>query len=628
MSYTITNRDNSVTIPIIDGGLDTTTSLSLPGPNYVGYGGYLNENLVYILENFAGNSSPTGSLLGQLWYDKPNQTLRIYTPQGYQPVTGTVNSSIQPGPITGAVPKAGDFWFDQNNNQLYMYDSPAGSLPGNGTYKLIGPQYTSAQGVSGAIPSTIIETGGSGAQHNIIKIQFGAVTYAIFSKDSAFTPLSFDPGFPVINPGITFNSNITSAITTNLVGNVVGSVVGNLTGNVVATTLVGSLTGNVNSSYISATNFSSGNTQITGGAITGLTNLSATTLQATNFSSGNAQITSGNVLGLTNLFATTLQATNFSSGNAVITGGSIITATVAATTITGNLIGLHTGNVSGNVTGSFINATVSATSPNGTFGNLTSGNALLTGGAITGLTNLSATTLQATNISTGNAQITGGNISNTSGANVILFGSNIQSSVATTTAAANKTTAIATTAFVHSVMPTGIIVMWNSTAATIPIGWQLCDGSNLTPDLRDRFIVGASASGGYTPGAQGGNVTVTLDNTMIPSHSHTLSFSGESTSAGGHTHAVNLTDSGHAHTQNYGGGSTSPAGLTATSYSPIAPSGSVTGTATTGISVSMAAVADHTHTISFAGPTTTVGGGFPHENRPPYYALCYIQKMM
>ena len=150
-----------------------------------------------------------------------------------------------------------------------------------------------------------------------------------------------------------------------------------------------------------ATNFSSGNAQITGGNTTGLTNFSATTGQVTNFSTGNAQITGGAITATTGNFGTataatlnatagnitTLQVTNFSTGNAVISGG-YISALANATVTTASITNL---------------AATTATATN-----FASGNVAITGGYINSLANLTATTAQATNFSTGNARITGG----------------------------------------------------------------------------------------------------------------------------------------------------------------------------------------------------------------------------
>lgn len=149
-------------------------------------------------------------------------------------------------------------------------------------------------------------------------------------------------------------------------------------------------------------------------------------------------------------------------------------------------------------------------------------------------------------------------------------------------------------------LPSGVILLWSGSIATIPTGWVLCDGTNSTPDLRDRFVVGADADSGgdYAPNATGGAASVTLTTSQIPAHSHTA------------TSTSTVTDPGHSHTYrliNQDGGSGS-----STRYANDAIG--TTGTSTTGISVS---------TSTSIGNT---GGGASHENRPPYYALAYIMK--
>lgn len=147
-----------------------------------------------------------------------------------------------------------------------------------------------------------------------------------------------------------------------------------------------------------------------------------------------------------------------------------------------------------------------------------------------------------------------------------------------------------------NLMPSGAIILWSGASNAIPTGFVLCDGTNSTPDLRNRFVVGAG--GTYAVGATGGADSVTLTTSQIPSHNH----SATSTST--------VTDPGHTHTfagsvASGGSGSSNRDGSRATK---------TTNSSTTGISVS---------TSTSIGNT---GGGSSHENRPPYYALCYIMK--
>lgn len=164
------------------------------------------------------------------------------------------------------------------------------------------------------------------------------------------------------------------------------------------------------------------------------------------------------------------------------------------------------------------------------------------------------------------------------------------SPTAPTPAVNSDSTLVATTAFVRDVVPAGIIVMWSGLASNIPAGWVLCDGGSGSPDLRNRFIVGAGGS--YGVGAAGGSADATL-----VSHTHTASVTDP-----GHTHTVPQTVYIETGSGNFVGGSNG-----ATPEGSINP---VTTTATTGISVGI----------------STVGSSASGANLPPYYALCYIFK--
>lgn len=84
-------------------------------------------------------------------------------------------------------------------------------------------------------------------------------------------------------------------------------------------------------------------------------------------------------------------------------------------------------------------------------------------------------------------------------------------------------------------VPVGTIVMWSGSVEEIPEGWALCDGSGGTPDLTDKFIVGAGFN--YDIAAEGGADEVTLDITNMPTHSHDLS-GVTTTASGSHNHAI------------------------------------------------------------------------------------------
>ena len=130
---------------------------------------------------------------------------------------------------------------------------------------------------------------------------------------------------------------------------------------------------------------------------------------------------------------------------------------------------------------------------------------------------------------------------------------------------------------------TGMIMMWSGSIATIPTGWALCNGSNGTPDLRNRFIVGAGST--YNPADTGGT-----SDAIVVSHTHTV------------------TDPGHFHL--WGGGGNMQAGSDNGGGSVNGGSSNYpTSTTSTGISIN------------------TTGQSGTNQNLPPYYALAYIMKL-
>jgi hypothetical protein len=132
--------------------------------------------------------------------------------------------------------------------------------------------------------------------------------------------------------------------------------------------------------------------------------------------------------------------------------------------------------------------------------------------------------------------------------------------------------------------PAGVIVLWSGSIGSIPSGWVLCNGSNGTPDLRNRFVVGAGST--YAVDATGGSADA-----IVVSH----------------THAITLTDPGHTHNAGVAVGGASGDQISVRSS---AAGNTATTSATTGITASNA----------------STGTSGTNANLPPYYALCYIMK--
>ena len=170
--------------------------------------------------------------------------------------------------------------------------------------------------------------------------------------------------------------------------------------------------------------------------------------------------------------------------------------------------------------------------------------------------------------------------------------------------------------------PSGGILMWYGNIANIPSGWLLCNGTNGTPDLRDRFVVGAGSS--YSIGNTGGSNTVALSSPMIPPHSHPV-VSASISPAGNHNHPSPDVVSQGNHSHPVTGITNSGAsihGAGAGSYQGTPVSGPGGGHShPTGVGAN----GSHTHTLTVG--TGAIGSGTAHENRPPYYALAYIMEV-
>lgn len=175
------------------------------------------------------------------------------------------------------------------------------------------------------------------------------------------------------------------------------------------------------------------------------------------------------------------------------------------------------------------------------------------------------------------------------------------------------TTLAAHASYSHgSAVAVGTIMMWSGAIADIPAGWALCDGTNNTPDLRNRFVAGAGQT--YSPGQSGGLDAVALSVNEMPAHQHAASSVG----AGSHQHWIEGTNADGLSNRprwipgettvdmDYGGGRNADPG---TQMWRGRVNTDVTG--------------DHGHSIG----VEATGGGQPHENRPPFFALAFIMKV-
>ena len=193
MAYTINKTDGTVVATITDGTVDNSTSLTLFGKSYSGFGELLNENLVKLLENSSSTSAPTAPLKGELWFDASTNQIKVYDGTSFKPTGGAKSQATAP-----TSPSAGDLWHDTDDDQLYLYTGSE--------FLLVGPVYTSGQTLSGWKIETLASSGGNKV---VSSMYVGNTRVAILSKET-FTPSASQSGFAEIKAGLTLNSTLSA----------------------------------------------------------------------------------------------------------------------------------------------------------------------------------------------------------------------------------------------------------------------------------------------------------------------------------------------------------------------------------------------------------------------------------
>jgi len=203
MAYKLNNTFGTLLVTLADGTIDVaTTDLTLIGKGYAGFGEKLNENLIKLLENFNNTTAPTNKQQGQMWYDKTNNQINVYTGSKWKPVGSPTNSPTQP---TNAV--QGDMWFDTSNTQLYVYTGSA--------WTLIGPTTVAGSGVTQVVSE--VSPDNTGVNQSYLKLVANDSVVGVVS-DRAFTPSSTDTtssalitaGFATVAQGIQLSSAVSS----------------------------------------------------------------------------------------------------------------------------------------------------------------------------------------------------------------------------------------------------------------------------------------------------------------------------------------------------------------------------------------------------------------------------------
>jgi hypothetical protein len=460
MSYSINKSNGTVVATVADGVTDTSsTSLTLVGQNYVGYGEILQENLVALLENFSKGTAPRAPLLGQIWFDSTNNQLKVFGTAGLWRTlaSSTAATSAPNSPMTG------DIWFNTLIDKLNVYNGSS--------WIVIGPNYTRTQGVTQANAVTIVDNLTN--SHTVLAFEVSGQTRAIFSPDIEFTPGSIVSGFPTIKQG--FNISQTIAGTTYH-----GTVENALTLQGLEPTV---FLRHDSDEYVNGNlliNDDSGLWVGTGGKV----RLTVDSLDNSAVLSTHTNGANFKLQGLYNNTPVPMLVSNVATGLLTVAGNPTSSLGVATKSYVDlgveSAVSIVRNDLAANVVA--INATL---------------------GVLTG--EINDVNTYAQNLNTIKAPL----------ANPALTGTPTAPNVAVT----NKSSTIATTAFVHSVLPYGVILMWSGSTGTIPTGFALCDGSNGTPNLRNRFVVGAGDT--FNPGTTGGNTTPTVTTASSGEHSHT-----------------------------------------------------------------------------------------------------------
>lgn len=203
MATNIFNYNGTLATTIADGAIDSSTSIAMPGRGYLNYGEPVNQDLLWIMQNFSNTSAPISPVTGQLWYNPSLGLIKVYTGTAWI----VLNTFIYPSD-PGAGSQQGATWYDSTNKQLNAW---------NGTkWNIVGPlgSAINTDPINPAIPAysaiqaaRITDTGA--INHDAWEIVVGGVLLAIFSQDASYNTTI--TGFTTINPGLNFSTTVAGA---------------------------------------------------------------------------------------------------------------------------------------------------------------------------------------------------------------------------------------------------------------------------------------------------------------------------------------------------------------------------------------------------------------------------------
>jgi len=166
MSYRLNKTDGTLLTELIDGKIDnTSTELTFIGKNYQGFGEFINENFIKLLESFANVSAPSKPIKGQLWFDTTNNRLKVFDGVTFRSTDNSVISTTAP-----LEKIEGDIWIDSSKDQMYYWTGSE--------WILVGPVYTKSQGLSGFKVETVKDN--FALDKTILKLFVAGVGFTIF----------------------------------------------------------------------------------------------------------------------------------------------------------------------------------------------------------------------------------------------------------------------------------------------------------------------------------------------------------------------------------------------------------------------------------------------------------------
>jgi len=608
-NYIITTTDGSYFATVPEGTLLQQSGLDLIGKNYVGFGQALNDNLVALAENFASSVSPNGPLTGQLWYNKASNTLNVYS--------GSAFNNVVTGFFQNTTPKTANqnqLWFDTLNQKLYVYNA--------GSFQLVGPNTSSSN--TSVIADQILDT--SGNYHQVLRIKIEGKSFAIITEDS-FVPASPQSGFSsssALNPGINLGDSTTPSYNNSAVLPYKVYGVATLADGLNETPIYGSgqtkgltadklvrndVSGTINGSLTINNGISVGQAPYGTLILDGSTN---TLYLKNNFTAADLEIEVVNTSG-TNVHAITAKGATGYVGinetnpatqlhvNGDTTLGGNVTISGTATGVT-DLSDQGSSNLATTqyVKNQFINATLTGISTSTTPPASENSNRIATTrwikqqGFATS-SGISGITVEQLGVSINTAPVTT---------------LNFIGAITAAPSASGSANAVDITVQAPSIsagVPSGMVAMWYGVLANVPYGWAVCDGRNGTPDLRDRFVVGAGTT--YNLNDTGGATSSTT--ATAGSHSHTGSTGSTAlTTSQLPAHSHDTITVGLRHVSNGG------------SADNILTTVPDSGRAITNFVSSTGGGQGHSHTISTDGVHSHVVATLP-----PYYALYYIMKL-